>query len=126
MSIYVRLRTVGVLLLTLFAAVAAVRAADLGAKVTYKKDTPLQFATFTLTYIGERRVVTEKFPPGMTFYDFRVTSSHGTQTISWTSGTGDIGPTLFRVGDEQFALELKRSDKLGKLKENELVVSRAP
>jgi hypothetical protein len=60
------------------------------------------------------------------YYDFRVTSAHGTQTVSWTSGAGDIGPAIFQVGNEQFALELQISDKLGKLKENELVVSRAP
>ena len=112
----------------LFACLAAVaaRAADFGAKVAYKKETPLQFGGFTLTYAGERRVVPEKFPRGMTFYDFRVTSAAGNQTISWSSGTGDIGPTIFKVGSEQFWLELKRSDKLGKLKDNELVVSRAP
>lgn len=86
----------------------------------------MQFGNFTLTFTGERRVVTEKFPPGMIFYDFRVTSPAGNQTISWSSGTGDIGPAVFKVGGEQFWLELKRSDKLGKLKDNELVVSRAP
>ena len=118
-------RAVGLVLIALLVAVAT-HAADLGVRVVYKKDAPISFATFTLTYIGERRVVTEKFPPGMNFYDFRVTTPHGTQTITWSSGTGDIGPTLFHVGNEQFALELKRSDKLGKLKDNELVVSRAP
>jgi hypothetical protein len=46
--------------------------------------------------------------------------------ISWSSGTGDIGPTIFHVGNEQFWLELKRSDKLGKLKDDELVVSHSP
>jgi hypothetical protein len=46
--------------------------------------------------------------------------------VSWSSGTGDIGPALFRVGSKQFALELSRSDKLGPLKANELVISRAP
>lgn len=118
-------RAVAVLLVTgLIAAVA--QAAELGAKVAYKKDTPVPFGNFTLTFTGERRVVTAKFPPGMTFYDFRLTSAAGSQTISWSSGTGDIGPTIFQVGGQQFWLELKRSDKLGKLKDNELVVSRAP
>jgi hypothetical protein len=121
----IRFRTVCTLLFACLAAVAA-HAADLGAKVTYKKETPVQFGNFTLTFVGERHVVPEKYPRGMTFYDFRVTSAAGNQTISWSSGTGDIGPTIFKVGNEQFWLELKRSDKLGKLKDNELVVSRAP
>jgi hypothetical protein len=79
-----------------------------------------------LTYAGDRRVVPKQFPRGFLYYDFRVTSAHGTQTISWSSGTGDIGPVLFQVDGQRYALELQISDKLGKLKENELVVSRAP
>ena len=114
-----------VLLLAFFLAGAAC-AADPGARVTFQKDTPVQFAAFTLTYIGERRVTSEKYPRGFLYYDFRVTTPHGTQTISWSSGTGDIGPTIFKVGSDSFALELKRSDKLGKLNDNELVVSRVP
>jgi hypothetical protein len=120
-----RARTFYVLLILLLGA-GATRAADLGAKVSYQKDTPVQFAAFSLTFIGQRRVVTPKFPPGMTSYDFRVTSPHGAQTVSWSSGTGDIGPTPFTVAGERFALELKRSDKLGKLKDGELVITRAP
>jgi len=76
---------------------AVVHGADLGAKVAYKKDAPVPFANFTVTFIGERRVSTSKFPPGMTFYDFRITSAVGNQTIAWSYGTGDIGPTIFRV-----------------------------
>ena len=125
MSWNIRSRSVPTLLLACLLT-ATVQAADLGARVAYQKDTPVSFAAFTLTYVGERRVVTPKFPPGMTFYDFKLTSPQGTQTISWSSGTGDIGPTIFRVGGEQFGLELKRSDKLGKLKDHELVVTRAP
>ena len=122
---HIRSRTVGVFLLVLFAAFTA-GAADLGTKVAYKKDTPIQFPAFTLTFVGDRRVVPEKFPRGFLYYDFRVTSAQGTQTVSWSSGTGDIGPVSFRVGGEGYALELQISDKLGKLKTNELVVSRVP
>jgi hypothetical protein len=98
-------------------------AADLGVKMVYKKDVAVPFAGFTLTFVGERRVMTEKFPPGMKFYDFKLSSAQGTQTVSWTSGTGDIGPVLFRVGNAQYGLELRRSDKLGKLKDDEMVVT---
>lgn len=125
MPMHIRFRTVGVSLFVFLMAFAAC-AADLGAKVAYKKDTPIQFPAFTLTYVGDRRVAPEKLPRGFLYYDFRVTSARGTQTVSWTSGTGDIGPVLFRVGNEGFTLELQISDKLGKLKENELVVNRAP
>ena len=125
MSLNIRLRSVGMLLLALIGAVVA-RGADLGAKVSYKKDTPVQFGAFSLTFIGQRRVTLEKYPRGFLYYDFRLTDPHGTQTISWSSGTGEIAPLRFKVGSEEFELELQRSDKLGKLKENEMVVSRVP
>lgn len=121
----IRFRTVVVWLVALLG-VGATYAADFGAKVSYKKDAPVPFGGFSLTFVGERRVALEKYPRGFLYYDFRVTSPQGTQTISWTSGTGEIGPLLFKVGNEGFQLELRHSDKLGKLKENEMVVSRAP
>ena len=125
MSISTRSRTLGTLLVALFMAAFA-RAGDLGVKAAYKKDTPVPLATFRLTYMGQRRVASEKYPRGFLIYDFRVNSAQGTQTISWSSGTGDIAPVLFRVGGEGFTLELQHSDKLGQLKDSELVVSRAP
>jgi hypothetical protein len=125
MSTALRFRSVCILALALFF-VANCCAGDFGARVPYRKDTPIQFTGFTLTYVGERRVVPEKYPRGMIVYDFRVVGAQGAQTVSWSAGTGDIGPAVFHVGNEQFALELKSSDKLGVLKEGELVVSRVP
>lgn len=115
-----------VLLVSALACAPRSRAADYGTKVAFKKETPVTFPDFVLTYLGERRVASDRFPRGFLFHDFRVASPHGTQTVSWSSGTGDIGPAPFRVGGAHFALELSRSDKLGRLKENEVAVSRAP
>jgi len=106
--------------------IPASSAADFGTKVVFKKNAPVAFADFVLTYLGERRVASDRFPVGFLYHDFHVASAAGTQTVSWSSGTGDIGPALFRVGSSKFALELSRSDKLGRLKPNELVISRAP
>jgi len=113
--------------LGLFAAACAPesRAAEYGTKVAFKKNTPVTFAEFALTYLGERHVQSQVYPRGFTVHDFQVGSGPGTQKISWSSGTGDIGPTIFRVGGKQFGLELSRSDKLGPLKANELVVTPA-
>jgi hypothetical protein len=111
--------------LGLFAAACAPasRAADYGVKVAFKKDVPVTFTDFALTYLGERQVKSAVYPRGFTNHDFQVGSGPGSQKIFWSSGTGDIGPTLFKVGGKQFALELSRSDKLGPLKPNELVVT---
>jgi hypothetical protein len=101
-------------------------AAEYGTKVALQKDRPVAFPDFVLTYLGERRVASERFPRGFVFRDFRVAGAVGTQTVSWSAGTGDIGPALFRAGPKSFALELQRSDKLGPLKSDEIVISRAP
>ena len=101
-------------------------AADYGAKVVFKKSVPQAFPDFVLTYLGQRKVASEKLPRGFVYHDFRVAVSSGTQTVSWSSGTGDIGPALFKVGGKNFALELSRSDKLDRLREDEVVISRAP
>jgi hypothetical protein len=101
-------------------------AAEYGAKVGFKKGGAVKFPDFELTYIGERHVASDRFPRGFIFHDFKVAAPPGPQTVSWSSGTGDIGPALFRVGSKQFALELSQSDKLGPLKANELVITRAP
>ncbi|CAN5879731.1 hypothetical protein BH11VER1_BH11VER1_20780 [soil metagenome] len=93
-------------------------------KVAFKKAVPLSFKDFDLTYTGERHETSKVFKPGFDFHDFTATRGTESVKVSWSSGTGDIGPTLFTIGGKKFQLELRRSDKLGKLKDDELVVSR--
>jgi len=45
--------------------------------------------------------------------------------VSWTSGTGLIGPMDFEIGGKHYQLELRHSDKLGKLNDDELVIWQA-
>ena len=125
MSINIPCRSIGIILLAALVTVTGY-SAEFEAKIVFKKNIAVPFATFTLTYLGQRRVTTEKYARGFLLYDFRVTSARGTQTISWSAGTGVICPTRFRVGREGFAVELVHSDKLGWLKENEMVVGRSP
>lgn len=96
--------------------------ANLGAKVAFSQDTPIQFEDFALTYIGERRVSSDIFPRGFLSHDFKAKTDKEEKTVSWTSGTGDIAPTVFEIGGKSYKLELRMSDKLGKLAENEIVV----
>lgn len=56
-------------------------------------------------------------------YDFKFRGKGDEQTVSWSAGTGDIGPTRFRVNGTDFQIELSRSDELGPLREDEMVVS---
>jgi hypothetical protein len=90
--------------------------------VTYAKGSQFKFPDFTIEYTGERD---EKTSVGLTFkfYDFSVTNGTAKKTVSWSSGTGDIGPVQFEFEGKQYQIELKYSDKLKtKLGENELVI----
>ena len=101
-----------------------------GEKIRFAPNAPVYFENFGLTYLGERRVIADmprqsngSFPSReFVYFDFKVQRESEEQTISWSSGTGDIAPTRFTVGGRQYELELKISDKLGKLAENELVI----
>lgn len=91
-------------------------------RVAYAPGRPVDFPDFTLEFAGTRRVTSPRYPRGFLYYDFTVTSGDEQQTVAWTSGTGDIGPQQFEVGDKVFLLELVFSETLGKLDENELVI----
>ena len=93
-----------------------------GDKIKFRQNSPIEFTDFNLTYIGERSVASDKFPRGFIYRDFKVYAGDAEQTISWSSGTGDIAPTRFTVGGRNYELELAMSDKLGKLAEDEMVV----
>ena len=85
-----------------------------GAKVYYALNQPLTFPDLTLEFIGQRKVnASPQFPRDFIFYDFKVSQGNQTQTISWSAGTGDIGPTLFEIGGQNYWLKLAMSDKLG-------------
>lgn len=93
-----------------------------GSRIAYAPGQPVDFPDFTLEFVGTRRVTTPQYPRGFLYYDFTVTSGDEQQTVAWSSGTGDIGPQPFQVGDKDFLLELVFSESLGQLGENELVI----
>lgn len=94
-----------------------------GGKVSYREGKPIAFPDFTLTYQGKRRVVPPQYPRGWWVYDFVIRAGAGEQKIIWSAGTGLIDATDFSVGGKDFALELVHAQRVGKLRENELVVS---
>ena len=96
-----------------------------GVKIHYAQGQPLNFPDVTLEFVGKRESPTSSdYPRGMTFYDFKVYQGSRAQLVSWSAGTGDIGPTLFELAGNRYALELAMSDKLGSLDEDELVLWR--
>lgn len=108
--------------LILPACAAAGGAFSYGTKVKFAKGRTLSFADFDLTYTGTRRESSSPFPRGFSFEDFQLSRAGESKTISWSAGTGDIGPVEFDFAGQKFALELRMSDRLGRLGGNELVV----
>jgi hypothetical protein len=94
-----------------------------GSKVRFRTDRVVRYPDFQVTYVGKRHVAPPQYPRGWWTFDFKVRGKDGEQTVSWSAGTGDIGPTRFVVNGAQFQIELSRSDKLGQLRDDEMVVS---
>lgn len=104
---------------------AASGKASYGTRVKYGTGKKIEFPDFTIEYVGERRKSLPVYPRGFLYYDFKVSRGKTEKTISWTSGTGLIGPMDFEIGGKHYQLELRHSDKLGQLKDNELVIWQA-
>lgn len=97
--------------------------ANYGKPVRYKKDVDIEFPDFKLTYQGERKQDVPVFGPGyFLYYDFKIENENESKTVSWSSGTGEIGPSAFEFNGKQYLLEMKMSDILGKLNGNRIVI----
>jgi len=122
------------LLLTVIASIAVTyakgcggsdSAAGYGDIVTYSKGDPIKFPDFEMTFTGERNQ-TSHFDNGNSFtfvyYDFKVKSGSEEKTVSWTSGTGEIGPVSFDIGGMKFSLILGYSEKDQKIIDRDKLV----
>jgi hypothetical protein len=96
--------------------------ASYGTRVKYQTGQKIEFPDFTVEYIGERRKSLPVYPRGFLYYDLKVSKGNSEKVISWTTGTGIIDPTDFEFDGKSYYLELRRSVKLGKLQDNELVI----
>jgi hypothetical protein len=104
---------------------ASEQKASYGTRVKYRAGQKIEFPDFTVEYLGERRETIPVYPRGFLYYDFKVSKGKTEKVVSWTTGTGVIDPTDFEIGGKHYQLELRHSDKLGKLKENELAIWQA-
>jgi hypothetical protein len=93
-----------------------------GTRVKYRAGQKIEFPDFTIEYVGERRKSIPVYPRGFLYYDFKVSKGKTEKMVSWTTGTGVIDPSDFEIDGKHYQLELRRSDKLGKLNENELAI----
>ena len=94
-----------------------------GEKVKFTKGTKIVFPDFVLEYVGQRRESSQKYPQGFLFYDFAATAEGATRKILMEQRNPEIlGPPHSRSIRSASRSELKRSDKLGPLKDDQLVV----
>jgi hypothetical protein len=101
---------------------ASEQKASYGTRVQYRPGEKIDFPDFTVEFVGERRKTVPVYPRGFLYYDFKVSKGKAEKVISWTTGTGIIDPTDLEFDGKSYHLELHRSEKLGKLKDNELVI----
>jgi hypothetical protein len=101
---------------------ASEQKASYGTRVKYSHGKKIEFPDFSVKYLGERRKTVPVYPRGFLYYDFKVSKGKAEKVVSWTTGTGLIDPTDFEIDGKHYQLELRHSDKLGKLRENELVI----
>jgi len=101
---------------------ASEQKASYGTRVKYQLGQKIEFPDFAIEYVGERRKSLPVYPRGFLYYDFKVSRGKADKVVSWTTGTGVIDPSDFDIGGKHYQLELRRSDKLGKLNDNELVI----
>lgn len=96
-----------------------------GEQISYTSGNELRFPDFSIKFLGRRDEKISKdilLPLTMTFYDFEVSKGDTAKKISWSSGTGDIGPSFFEIGGDEYVLEMSHSDVLKKIEEGRLVV----
>ena len=101
---------------------ASEQKASYGTRVKYRAGEKIEFPDFTVEYVGERRKTVPVYPRGFLYYDFKVSKGKAEKVVSWTTGTGIIDPTDFDFDGKSYYLELRRSEKLGKLSDYELVI----
>lgn len=98
--------------------------ANYGEKVKYEVDKEIEFPDFGLTFIDIVRhesLVRKRFP--ITNYVFQIKKGNQVKYVRWGSGTGLVMPIKFKFDNKIFWIELTHSKKLGKLMEEELVIS---
>lgn len=111
--------------LVLLALLLPAAAADLGRALRFTQAHAITVGGITIEYLGERHVSNAVFKPGFTYHDFKVSDGRETKTVSWSSGTGEIGPQAFTLGGERYQLELRHSiARTGWLRDDELVLWR--
>lgn len=119
---------IAVLICSVFSSCGSLKASSgnsnqYGKKVYYQDHSPKQYPDFTIKFIGERVEDSPRANFKFTFYDFEVAKGNEKKIVSWSSGTGDIGPLYFNVGGKEYAMEISLSEAYkGFMNDGEMVI----
>ncbi|MFZ5572315.1 MAG: hypothetical protein ACOZF0_18095 [Thermodesulfobacteriota bacterium] len=124
------MKTVWMVLMVLSSVGSAGECADgvYGLPVAYSRDRTIRYPDFALRFEGIRHVVSPAYPRGFRCYDFEIRSSSRAEVhVTWSAGTGELGPVAFSIDAQAYFLELKANSLAtdpGKqwLKDNELII----
>ena len=90
-----------------------------GVKIKYAERQPIKFPDFTIEFVGQKPPrFYEKYPRN----EFRITGNGQVQEVSWGRDRGDVGRVKFKVGDDNYLMELIGSLKFGVLGEYVMVI----
>jgi hypothetical protein len=92
-------------------------------KIKYAEGQPIKFPDFTIEFVGEKPPRSyEEYPR----HEFRITREGEVQDVSWGRDRGDIGRVKFRVGGDNYLMELIGSQEYGFIGVNVLVIWKNP
>lgn len=98
---------------------------EYGKKIDYSDHAVKKLHDISIRFLQTRHEASSVFPRGFIYYDFEVMKGDEKKKISWSSGTGAIGPTYFEIGSAKYVLELAASKaQSGFMKEGEMVIWR--
>jgi hypothetical protein len=100
-----------------------------GKVIKYSTGSIIEYPDFSIRFTGTKHVKPDVYPRGWLVYEFEVLPQNGVtwMRISWSSGTGCIAPTYFKVNRKEFVLELDSSvaepdHEKSNLEENEMII----
>ena len=94
-----------------------------GTKVKYAEGQKIEFPDFAIEFLGEKTARNhEKYSRD----EFRITKGNEVKEVSWGRDEGDIGRVKFKLGDDNYLMELIGSQTYGFMGKNVLVVWKNP
>lgn len=97
---------------------------EYGKKLSYMTGRTIILPDFSIEYVGDHRVATPQYPRGFLYRDFQVKHGDRAETVSWTDGTGVLGPIEFTFNGAGYTLELANPQTVGTVGYGTMIVEK--